>query len=97
MGEEHELKGLDSMGKKTPFYRRGENPTVVPSLSPHNAVLPHQGRGTTARLRGTTATAAQAGTCLTRGQYYRLRGTTAPPCGTTARQEGHGLGRARTK
>ena len=104
MGEEHELKELDSMGKKTPFYRRGENPTVIPSLSPHNAVLPHQGRGTTARLRGTTvedhgttATAAQAGTCLTRGQYYRLRGTTAPPCGTTARQESLSLGRARMK
>ena len=78
MGEEHELKGLDSMGKKAPFYRRGENPTVIPSLSPHNAVLPHQGRGT-------TATAAQAGTCLTRGQYYCLRGTTAPLCGTTAK------------
>ena len=42
MGEEHELQGLDSMGKKTPFYRRGENPTVIPSLSPHNAVLPHR-------------------------------------------------------
>ena len=104
MGEEHELKGLDSMGKKTPFYRWGENPTVIPSLSPHNAVLPHQGRGTTARLRGTTmedhgttATAAQAGTCLTRGQYYHLRGTTAPPCGTTARQESLSLGRARMK
>ena len=41
MGEEHELKGLDSKGKKTPFYRRGENPTVIPSLSPHDAVLSH--------------------------------------------------------
>ena len=42
------------MEKKTPFSRWGENPTVIPSLNPHNAVLPHQGRGTTARLRGTT-------------------------------------------
>ena len=41
MGEEHELEGLVSMGKKAPFYRRGENPTVIPSLSPHDAVLPH--------------------------------------------------------
>jgi len=24
MGEEHELQGLGSLGKKTPFYRRGE-------------------------------------------------------------------------
>ena len=49
MGEEHELKGLDSMGKKTPFYRRGENPTVIPSLSPHDAVLP-QGAAVLPRL-----------------------------------------------
>ena len=41
MGEELELKELDSMGKKAPFYRRGENPTVIPSPSPHDAVLPH--------------------------------------------------------
>ena len=29
------------MGRKTPFYRWGENTTIVPSLSPHDAVLPH--------------------------------------------------------
>ena len=28
------------MGKKTPFYRWGEKPTVIPSLSLHDAVLP---------------------------------------------------------
>ena len=73
-------------------------------FSPRHTVLPLQGRGTTARLCGTTvadhsttATATQAGTSLIRGQYYRLRGTTAPTCGTTARQESHGLGRARMK
>ena len=61
-------------------------------FSLRHTVLPLQGRGTTARPRGTTVvddgtsvTAAEAGTCLTRVQYYRLRGTTAPPCGTTAR------------
>ena len=41
MGEEHELKRFISMGKKTPFYRWGEKPTVIPSLSPHDAVLAH--------------------------------------------------------
>ena len=41
MGEEHEPEGSVSMGKKTPFYRWGEKPTVIPSLSPHDAVLPH--------------------------------------------------------
>ena len=29
MEEEHELKGLSPMGKKTPFYRWGKNPTVT--------------------------------------------------------------------
>ena len=28
------------MGKKTPFYRWGKNPTVIPHLSLHRAVLP---------------------------------------------------------
>ena len=73
-------------------------------FSPRHTVLPLQGRGTTVRLRGTTVddhgttvAAAQAGTGLTKGQYYRWRGTTAPPCGITARQESHGLGRVRMK
>ena len=88
----------------TPYIVVGKNPTVIHMFSPRHTVLPLQGRGTTAKLCGTTvadhsttATAAQAGTSLTRGQYYRLRGTTAPTCGTTARQESHGLGRARMK
>ena len=46
---------------------------------------------------GTTVATAQAGTSLKKGLYYRSRGTTAPRCGTTARQESHGLGRARMK
>ena len=73
-------------------------------FSPRHTVLPLQGRGTTAKLcgttvadHGTTMAAAQAGTSLTKEQYYRWRGTTAPPCGTTARQESHGLGRVRMK
>ena len=37
------------MGKKTPFYRWGEKPTVIPSLSPHDAVLP-QGAAVLPRL-----------------------------------------------
>ena len=37
------------MGKKTPFYRWGEKPTVIPSLIPHDAVLP-QGAAVLPRL-----------------------------------------------
>ena len=37
------------------------------------------------------------GTTAHLARYYHLRGTTAPTCGTTARQESHGLGRARMK
>ena len=88
----------------TPYIVVGKNPTIIHMFSPRHTVLLLQGCGTTARLCGTTvadhsttATTAQAGTSLTRGQYYRLRGTTAPTCGTTARQESHGLGRARMK
>ena len=37
------------MGKKTPFYRWGEKPTIIPSLSPHDVVLP-QGAAVLPRL-----------------------------------------------
>ena len=40
MGEEHELKRLGSLGKKTPFYSGGNNPTVTPKTAPQRAVLP---------------------------------------------------------
>ena len=41
MGEEHELKGLGSLGKKTPVYRWGKSNCYA--HSPHRAVLPLQG------------------------------------------------------
>ena len=41
-GKNTSSKDKVPMGKKTPFYRWGENPTVIPSLSPHDAVLPHR-------------------------------------------------------
>ena len=87
-----------------PYIVMGKIQPLSNKFSPRHTVLPLQGRGTTVRLCGTsvanhstTATATQAGTSLIRGQYYRLRGTTAPTCGTTARQESHGLGRTRMK
>ena len=46
MGGEHELKGLGSLGKKTPFYKGGISNRYA--HSPHRAVLPLRGRGTTA-------------------------------------------------
>ena len=88
----------------TPYIVVGKIQPLSNKFSPRHTVLPLQGRGTTARLCGTTvanhsttATATQAGTSLIRGQYYRLHDTTAPTCGTTTRQESHGLGRARMK
>ena len=61
MGEEHELKGLGSLGKKTPFYRWGK----IQPLSSHPAqssttARPH---GTTARDRGTTAKGSGTTAC----------------------------------
>ena len=81
MGEEHELKGLNSMGKKTPFYRRGENPTVIPSLSPHNAVLPHHERycRSSGRSRENEQQNMNLGAVVP-----HISGTTAHPSGTTA-------------
>ena len=52
MGEEHELKGLGSLGKKTPFYRWGKNQPLCSQ--------PAQS-GTTARPHGTTARGSGVG------------------------------------
>ena len=43
------------MGKKTPLYSGGNNPTVTPKTAPQRAVLPPGGSGTTADHSGTTA------------------------------------------
>ena len=60
MGEEHELKGLGSLGKKTPFYRWGKIQLLCsqPAQSgttahPHGTAA--RGSGTTAKGSGTTA------------------------------------------
>ena len=78
------------MGKKTPFYRRGEIQPLPHCTSPHRAVLPLGQGGTTAE-GGTTALtqrycrADEEVRALAPERYYRgsRRGTTAWS-GTTA-------------
>ena len=60
MGEEHELKGLGSLVKKTPFYRWGKiQPLCSQPAQSGTTARPHdttaRGSGTTAKGSGTTA------------------------------------------
>ena len=68
MGEEHELKGLGSLGKKTPFYRWGKIQQLCSQPAQSGTTAPRSGtttrpHGNTARDRGTTAKGSVTTTC----------------------------------
>ena len=71
------------MGKKTPFYRRGEIQPLPHCTSPHRAVLPLGQGGTTAES-GTTAPtqryyrAGEEDRALAPERYYRERRAVLP-------------------
>ena len=78
MGEEHELKGLGSLGKKTPFYRWGKIQPLCSQPASSGTTAPRS--GTTARgvepLRKTTARRQKA--CRTTGAVLPLVLTVLP-------------------